>query len=144
MEPLDLTIAPPRSPWATLDGLIMMPRTIDKMRARLPGGNLGEYQVAGTSIRLLDAIGVDEAELQEVVARAKDDGDVAEWLRANANTDAYETANNMLGGRRLRDVDLEDFHRRYPVSKELPLDTRLFDMLERDDALSFQSAITPP
>jgi hypothetical protein len=121
----------------------MMPRTIDKMRARLPGGNLGQYQVIGTSIRLLDAIGVNEADLQEVVARASTDDDVAQWLRANAKTQAYEAVNKLLGERRLKDVDPEDFHRRYPVSKGLPPDTRLFDMLERDDSISFPAAPAP-
>jgi Domain of unknown function (DUF5069) len=139
MKPLDLTVAPPRSPWQALDGLIMMPRTIDKMRARLAGGKLGQYTIEGTSIRLLDAIGIKEADLQAVVQRARSDEEVAEWLRAHANTGAYETANTMLGERRLQDVDLEDFYKRYPISKELPLDTRLFDMLERDDALSFDN-----
>jgi hypothetical protein len=121
----------------------MMPRTIDKMRARLPGGKLGQYQVAGTSIRLLDAIGVKEADLQAVVARANTDEDVAEWLRANARTQAYEAVNKMLGERRLKDVDLEDLQTRYPIAKDLPLDTRLFDMLQQDDILSFRAASPP-
>lgn len=143
MEPLDLTLAPPRSPWATLDGLIAMPRTIDKMRARLKGGNLGQYKISGTSLQLLDAIGVNEADLQDVVARVSADEDVAEWLRAHANMEAYVATNKILGERRLKDVDLEDFYTRYPHSRTMPLDMHLFDVLEQDDALSFGATSWP-
>ncbi|MBV8689631.1 MAG: DUF5069 domain-containing protein, partial [Candidatus Eremiobacteraeota bacterium] len=66
MEPLDLSKAPPRSPKLQLDGLVMLPRTIDKLRASLPGGNLGPYRIQGFSQRMLDAIGVTEGQLREV------------------------------------------------------------------------------
>ena len=48
MEALDLSIRPPRSPYAQMHGLYMMPRTIDKMRAQLPGGKLGPYSLRTT------------------------------------------------------------------------------------------------
>jgi hypothetical protein len=35
MEALDLTFQPPRSPYQKMEGLYMMLRTIDKMRAQL-------------------------------------------------------------------------------------------------------------
>jgi hypothetical protein len=38
MDALDLTKAPPRAPRETLAGVVFLPRTIDKMRATLPGG----------------------------------------------------------------------------------------------------------
>jgi hypothetical protein len=41
MTPLNLTVHPPRVPRAELDGLIFLPRTIDKVRATLPGGDIG-------------------------------------------------------------------------------------------------------
>ncbi|MBV9971796.1 MAG: DUF5069 domain-containing protein, partial [Candidatus Eremiobacteraeota bacterium] len=68
MEPLDLSKRPPRSPKLELDGLTMLPRTIDKIRATLPGGNLGPYRIAGFSQRMLDAIGVTEEQLRDAVA----------------------------------------------------------------------------
>jgi hypothetical protein len=40
MRPIDLTIQPPRSPYQKMEGLYMMPRTIDKLRAKLPGEKL--------------------------------------------------------------------------------------------------------
>jgi hypothetical protein len=137
MEPLDLTKNPPRSPWERLDGLIMMPRTIDKLRGLLPGGNVGAYKIAGTSDRLLKAIEVDADDLQAVVALAHSDDDVAQWLRVHAKRDAYERINTFLAERRLKDMDLDDFFERYPRAKGMPLDTPLFDLLELDDAATF-------
>ena len=55
MDALDLTKQPPRGPrelLPTLD-LLMIARTVDKLRATLPGGNLGSYQIPGFSTRLL-------------------------------------------------------------------------------------------
>lgn len=59
MKPLDLTKTSPRSPREQLVGLVFIPRTIDKMRALLPGGNPGKYHVEGASLALLEGIGVD-------------------------------------------------------------------------------------
>jgi hypothetical protein len=38
----------------------MLARTIDKLRATLPGGNIGAYSIPGFSARMLSAIGVSE------------------------------------------------------------------------------------
>jgi len=50
----------------------MMPRTIDKLRAKLPRGNIGVYSITtpfapGLSLMLLDGIGVTEEWLLEIV-----------------------------------------------------------------------------
>lgn len=57
MTPLDLTAGPPRSPRAELDGVVFLPRTIDKVRA-LSGGNLGEYTIPGFTQMMLDTLGI--------------------------------------------------------------------------------------
>ena len=59
MDALDLTRRPPRSPREPLSGLdlLMVARTVDKIRATLPGGNIGEYQITGFSSRLLLKLG---------------------------------------------------------------------------------------
>jgi Domain of unknown function (DUF5069) len=76
MEPLDLTVRPPRSPYKKMEQLYMLPRTIDKLRAALPGGKVGAYWVRGSnpllpslSLVLLDGIGVTEECLLNVVLR---------------------------------------------------------------------------
>jgi hypothetical protein len=75
MEPLDLSKRAPRGPREKLDGLCMLPRTIDKMRALLPGGNVGSYKIPGVSQRVLDALEVKPEDLQAEVASAASDQD---------------------------------------------------------------------
>src|SRR5579884_3431941 len=97
MIALDLRIRPPRAPREQLDGLVFMPRTIDKIRATLPGGHLGPYQIAaGLSQMLLALIDVDLGGLRGAVVGATCDDDVAAWLRANADISQYERANTAL------------------------------------------------
>ncbi|HEY1882314.1 MAG TPA: hypothetical protein VGG51_04665 [Candidatus Cybelea sp.] len=62
MNALNLTKQPPRSPRELLPGLslLMAARTVDKLRATLPGGTLGEYQITGFSSRLIEALGFPE------------------------------------------------------------------------------------
>jgi len=135
MEPLDLTEKPPRSPWVQLDGLYLLPRTIDKLRASLAGGNAGEYKIPGFSSRMLDAFGVSEDDLRDAVAEAESDDDVARWFRDRVDVSKYPAFNAAVSNRRIADIDdKEDFFSRYPLARELPLDSPLFDLLDRDDA----------
>ena len=92
MAPLDLTAHPPRSPYQKTEGLFMLPRTIDKLRAQLPGGKIGKYTVRGSSsllpglsLVLLGGIGVTEDRLFEVVREASSEDQIQPWLRQNAN-----------------------------------------------------------
>ena len=138
MGPLDLTKAAPRAPREALDGLIFMPRTIDKLRASQPGGNLGDYGMSGFSEMVLEKIGVKADDLAAAVAQAKSDDDVAAWLREHADTGKYAEANTMLEGRVVKD----DAHRerlaaKYPVMAREPGMTSLLDMLEADDRDAF-------
>jgi len=140
MEPLDLSKRPPRSPKLELDGLTMLPRTIDKIRATLPGGNLGPYRIAGFSQRMLDAIGVTEEQLRDAVAGAKSDADVAAWLREHANTNAYSEFSSYIKNRSLEDLDdPAAFAKRYPIVERRPDLHYLSDVLEADDAEMFPS-----
>lgn len=139
MEPLDLTKAPPRSPKLKLDGLAMLPRTIDKLRATLPGGKPGVYKIEGFSKRLLDTIAVSEDDLREAVRTAQSDDDVAAWLREHADTSKYAQFNDYILNRSLDDVsDKAGFMERYPILKRRPDIHYLVDMLEADDAEMFQ------
>lgn len=140
MEPLDLTKTPPRSPWVCLDGLYLLARTIDKLRATLPGGNLGVYQIAGFSQRLFETLGIEEEALREVVAQAAGDDEVVAWVRANADVSKYAEVNAMAE-RRIRDsANPQRFAQNYPCSHELPPDTPIFDVLDRDDREMFERA----
>ncbi len=139
MEPLDLTKRSPRSPRERLDGVVLVPRTIDKMRASLPGGNLGPYKIPGFSTRMLEMIGVSEADMLEAVRRAHSDEDVAKWLREHADTGKYPKVNEHFENLTLDSVkDPDDFHRRYPIAKQRGV-TNLFDVLEADDKAMWES-----
>jgi len=140
MDPLDLRLAPPRSPREKLVGLYFLPRTVDKIRAELPGGNAGSYFVenpVGMSAYVLRKIGVDLATLREVVANAPSEDAVAEWLQANADLAHVEKLNanmqNITIGR-MPDAERAVFNRFYPGAEKMPDDMRLFDVIEMDDA----------
>ncbi len=72
MNALDLTQHPPRSPRELLPGLnlLMAARTVDKIRATLPGGNIGDYQITGFSSSLLNALEIAESVLRKAIAQA--------------------------------------------------------------------------
>lgn len=141
MEPLDLTKAPPRSPYVQLGGLYMLARTIDKMRANLPGGNLGAYQIAGFSTIMLDGVGIPADDLQAVVALASDDEEVVAWVHKHADRSKYAQVNATLEARNVAErLGDADFLRKYPFAKTLPPETPRMRMLELDDAQSFANA----
>jgi hypothetical protein len=100
MTPLDLRQRPPRSCYDKLDGLMLMPRTIDKLRASLPGGWTGCYhingKIKGISGFLLERLGIHEAQLRDVILQARDDDDVAAWLREHVDTSLYPSINATL------------------------------------------------
>jgi hypothetical protein len=139
MEPLDLTKAPPRSPREELGGLCMLPRMIDVARAKLPGGNIGEYQIGrGMSGLVLRHFEMTADEFVERVRNARDEQEVAAQLAGRKT----EKENRMVS-LRLRRVTVKDvpddlrqsFERFYGA--DLPADKRVFDILEEDDARAF-------
>lgn len=79
---MDLTKEFPRSPREQLDGMMLLPRAIDKARAQHEG-KLGEYVYFGCGLnrRLFNMLGVTEDEFLEAVRTSPDDEDVAEWVR---------------------------------------------------------------
>ena len=100
MEPLDLTKRPPRSPREQLLGLYFLPRTIDKLRALLPGGNPGQYfingPILGISGFLLQRLGITEQQLSEAIAAAATENDIVIWLREHVDTSQYPKLNHIM------------------------------------------------
>ncbi len=138
MDALDLTTHPPRSPNLRLGGLLMLARTIDKLRASLPGGNLGVYYIRGFSATMLSELGIDEAALRDVVARAQSDDDVVRWVREHSDSSRYDEINALLRSRRIADrIDDPAFAERYPIVATLPREMPLLDMLDDDDRATF-------
>ncbi|HET9097918.1 MAG TPA: DUF5069 domain-containing protein [Candidatus Baltobacteraceae bacterium] len=138
MESLDLTKAPPRSPYVELGGLLFLARTIDKICASLPGGNLGSYQIAGFSKRMLDALGVHEDDLRAVVTLASGDEDVLAWVRKHSDPSKYGEINAYLQSQTVAErKEKPELLAKYPALKSLPPETPVLRMLELDDAQSF-------
>ena len=137
MEPLDLSARAPRSPYEKLDGLVMLPRTIDKLRATLPGGVAGEFRMRGTSSRLLEWLGIEEDAMREAVAAAKTDDDVAAWLRERVDASQYPEYNRRLLERTTEHVDKDHFYQVYPWARGRG-EIKLFDIMLEDDRRIFE------
>lgn len=146
MEALDLTVRPPRSPYTQMQGVYMVPRTIDKMRAQLPGGKLGPYSLTtpfgpGLSILLLDALGLSEKGLFQLVQQVRAEEEIANWLRRTVDLSSKAHINEMLLGPTVEDVlkliPAPIFDKFYPAAKNMPQTTPMFDVLLEDDRLMF-------
>jgi hypothetical protein len=145
MEPLDLSQHPPRPCREALDGIIFLPRAIDKARAALPGGNLGDYWVSRDDMRTLSGLffrrlGIAESAFTAWVAEAATDADVAENVRGAADSEAIGSWNAILTGIHMRDLEesKRDFLvRTYGKGQQWSLDDVLIDVIDRDDAFSF-------
>lgn len=139
MTPLNLSQQPPRSPREELGGLCMLRRMIDVARAKLPGGNIGEYQIGrGLSGLVLGQLGMTSDEFVECVRAATDDDAVAAQVCGRRSPVENRALNMRL--RRLTVADVPDdlrpsFERFYGA--DLARDRRVFDILEEDDARAF-------
>lgn len=144
MEPLDLTLAPPRSPYEELEGLLLLPRTIDKFRAALPGGNVGEYfpangPILGMSGYLLQRLGITEQEFREKVVSAKCDGCVVDWLKERTDASAWPEISETIKRIRIKHTqDQEIFREIYAQTLEQHPDLdNVLEIIVADDRRMF-------
>jgi hypothetical protein len=142
MEPLDLTMRPPRGPRETLAGLAFMPRTIDKLRAEMPGGNMGPYlnRPDGMSAVLCKRAGIDMDELRGVVAAAASEDEVVAWVRARVAPEAAAETSAKLASLtmdRLPPEFQERVRHNHPVLAQRPELNTFFEIFEADDAEAY-------
>lgn len=84
MNTNDLTSRPPRSLRVRLGRYAILPRMLDKCRATIAGTN-GEYHYnCPVDQHFLRFTGIDAEELKTEVATGKGDGEILEWIEANA------------------------------------------------------------
>jgi hypothetical protein len=139
----DLTKQPPRSARVRLGGYVILPRCLDKGRATIAGKN-GEYHYnCPLDQRLLGFVGVDAEALKKQLKAGKGDGDILEWIQANAKfkrTDSEIAAWSELGERRVP-TDPESrgyFNELHAKSAPKREDIATwFDLLDVDDYVSF-------
>ena len=80
----DLTQRPPRSPRVRLGGFVILPRILDKCRATLIGKN-GEYHFnCPLDQHFFKFAGIDAELLKAEVAKGLGDGEILDWITANA------------------------------------------------------------
>ena len=124
-----------------------MPRTIDKLRGFLPGGNPGEYfingKIPGISQYLLDRLGISVDDLREVVERAANEDEIAAWLRERTDVSQYDAINATLQRiKRKHATDPAYFAELYEhtLAAHPELD-RILDIIDEDDRRIFGSAV---
>jgi hypothetical protein len=84
MNAPDLTQRPPRSARSRLGGYVLLPRLLDKCRATIAGKN-GEFHYnCPLDQHILNFIGIDPGALKAEVATGKGDGEILDWINANA------------------------------------------------------------
>jgi hypothetical protein len=137
----DLRVHPPRGPREQLAGLVFVPRTIDKVRAKLEN-TLGLYRVKpGLSGYLFDWLGITEEQFTDAVRGAKNDSEIAEWLRTHCDTTTFGAINQRLSERAIRDDEhFAEVLPRYPVLREYPQLRNWFEIIELDDRWIFDPA----
>jgi len=84
MEPLDLRNALPRRARDEAGGIVFLPRSIDKIRATLDGGHIGEFTIEGFTAGMLGEFNISIADFTEAVRRAAGDDDVVAYVREHA------------------------------------------------------------
>jgi hypothetical protein len=137
MVPLDLTLAAPRAPREQLADVIFLPRTIDKLRASLPGGNLGAYTIEGFSTMLLDALDIELDALTAVVRDADGDASVAAFVRSETTPERIAAWNAMISERLPRGGDRAAALEVYPWLRDYPELPKALDVLAEDDRRHF-------
>ncbi len=145
MTPLDLRKQRPRGARETMLGFYLLARTIDKLRAELPGGNLGPYlnHDTGFSAYVVRRLGLDMNELRNAAADAPDEAAVVEWLAARIDPATAPALNAKLETfvvERLSPDDQILVRQRHPVMADRPELSKILDILDADDELMFVSS----
>ena len=137
MQPLDLTLAPPRSPRAELNGIVFLPRSIDKARAALPGGNLGEYTIKGFTTMMLEMFGITDEDFIACLHAATTDAEIAGFVLARASLEQIAAWNAFVSQRLPRNGDRAATLEHYSWLGKRPDLILALDVLEEDDRQSF-------
>jgi hypothetical protein len=139
----DLTKRPPRSPRQRLGGYAILPRMLDKGRAKIADKN-GEYHYAcPLDQRFLEFAGIDPKALKKELAKGRGDGEILEWINTHSKTktSAHEIAawSALQEQRAPADPESRKFFNEVHAKlapKRVDIVT-WFDLLDLDDYVSF-------
>jgi hypothetical protein len=120
----------------------MLPRTIDKLRAELPGGDLGAFMNhdTGFSAYVVRRLGLDMNDFRAAVAAAADEDAVIAWLAARIDPAIAPAINAKLESFVVERMSAEDqvlVRARHPIMAERPELSVLLDILDADDDRTF-------
>jgi len=119
---------------------MFLPRSIDKVRASLAGGDLGEYTIPGFTQMMLDELGVSVEAFTGAVAEAKTDAEVAAFLRKHSSQDKYDRWNAFVSQRQPRGGNRNEALAAYSWLHTRPDLILAVDVLEEDDKQHFARA----
>jgi hypothetical protein len=139
MKPMTLSDKPPRKPRAELAGVVFLPRSIDKVRATLPGGDPGPYNIPGFTQMMLEKLGITVEAFTVAVAAAESDDEVGAFVRANTKQAQIDDWNAWVNARQPRGGDRVAALEIYPWLGERPDLIVGLDVLEEDDNRYFAS-----
>ena len=149
MRPLDLTTQRPRRATDTsAGGIVFLARTIDKVRAQLPGSVLGSSLVTSEEFQTMSAalfrrLGIDEAEFRKLVGEAGDEREVVDWVLSRTTPETIAKWNERIGGLCIEHLDHET--KRHlkslsPTVVSLPENTPILEALDREDDAAWAAA----
>jgi hypothetical protein len=139
---IDLTQRPPRSARVRLGGYVILPRMLDKGRAVLAGKQHDYKYACPLDQQFLTFAGVDPDKLREQLAAGKGDGEILEWIRANAkNHNTPEQIIHWSNAQEQRgpDADSRSFfdELKSEVAPKRNDVSAWFDLLDIDDYVSY-------
>ena len=121
---------------------MLLPRTIDKARGLIQGGDPGEYRITpGLSAWLLGQVGLSEAEFLELVRSSATEDDVAEAVASRITPERRATLNELVKG--LRVCDLSEPLRDEFLRLHGPQDAEkiVIEVLVADDRATFATPL---
>jgi hypothetical protein len=140
---VDLTARPPRSPYLrTVAGVVAAARMADKARG-FKAGRVGEYKYgsnSGIDEKILEFLGIGEAEFAQAAYENPNDVELSEWVRAHTGRTAAETTSfnarlSSLG--RYAPAHERFVKRRAEICPERPCLETWLDLMDYDDEKSF-------
>jgi hypothetical protein len=141
MDALDLRQAPPRRPRAELAGVVFLPRSIDKVRATLPGGDLGVYTISGFTATMFEMLGIALEDVTAAVRSATSDDDVAAYVREHARPGGVDAWHTYVLAREPKSGNRAEALLAYPFLADRPDLHLSLDVLEEDDRQTFRSEL---
>jgi hypothetical protein len=140
---IDLSQRPPRSARVRLGGYVILPRMLDKGRAVLAGKQHDYKYACPLDQQFLNFAGIDPDKLKEQLTAGKGDGEILEWVQANAkNHHTPEQITHWSSAQEQRgpgDADSRQFFNKLKsdVAPKRNDISAWFDLLDVDDYVSY-------